>query len=133
MPPVNDSLVKLVESVDTGAFVTAAAFIGSIPTFALGDGALLHGPMGAQKRIEAHKGSILVAAADNNQLVTGGDDGRVIRFDATGQTTEIANENNRWIDAVALGPGSAIAWSFGKMARARDGKGATRSMFTPSS
>src|SRR5262249_30214438 len=63
-------------------------------------------------------------------LITGGDDGRVVATGADGSTTEIADEQGRWIDAVAT-HGGAIAWSAGKQARSRDASGAVKSWSAP--
>ena len=40
--------------------------------------------------------------------------------------TDIADEKGRWIDALALAPGGAMAWSTGKRVTARDDKGRLR-------
>jgi WD40 repeat protein len=48
--------------------------------------------------------------------------------DASGASTVIASDaKRRWVDHVAIGPGGALAWSVGKQAFVRDGKGAEQS------
>lgn len=129
----NDTLTKHVAAFDAGAHVTSVCFLGARPVFALGDGALLFGEGESTRRIEAHDGTVLVAAADGQRLVTGGDDGRVVSTDATGTMTELGHEKGRWIDAVALGPAGSVAWSTGKTVTARDGKGVIKTFSAPSS
>jgi WD40 repeat protein len=126
------SLTQHVEAFSAGAHVTAAAFIDDAPALALGDGAALLGEPNAPKRIEAHPGAaILLAASDGKKLITGGDDGRVVAISRDGASEEIANENGRWIDALAT-KGGAIAWAAGRQARVRDGAGAVKSLVAPS-
>ena len=56
-------------------------------------------------------------------LVMGGDDGKVVSLDAKGEVTLLASDpKRRWIDAVALHPDGAYAWSAGKTAFFRSGK-----------
>ena len=103
---------------DAGAHVVAAAFLGDAPALALADGAVLIGEPDEQKRVDAHPdGAILTAVADGKTLLTGGDDGRVVAIGADGEPREIANENGRWIDALAM-RGGAVAWSAGKQVSA---------------
>ena len=53
-----------------------------------------------------HGGGILASAADGKRIVTGGDDGKVVATDATGESRAVATDaKQRWIDQVALGPG----------------------------
>ena len=56
--------------------------------------------------------------------MTGGDDGKVVSTDAAGDGAVVATDGKRrWIDHVAVGPNGAVAWSAGKQAFARSGKG----------
>lgn len=127
--PKPQSLTTFVKPLPAGAFVTAACFLGGAPALALGDGSVLLGEAGAQRRIAAHpQGAILVAAAQGSALVTGGDDGRVALTGEDGACREIALEKGRWIDAVALRGDGAVAWSSGKTVRARDAKGQIKSL-----
>ena len=126
--PQPQSLASFVTPVAAEGFVTAAAFFGRTPVLALGNGALLLGEAGAQRRIAAHpSGAVLQAACDGTQLITGGDDGRVVRTGADGETQEIATEKGRWIDALALRAG-CIAWAAGRTVRARDARGEVKSV-----
>lgn len=120
---MSDTLADFIQPVTLDAHVTAAAFVGDVPAFALGDGRVVLLGEDGPREIAAHpEGAVLVAAADGEMLVTGGDDGRVVATRANGETTELANGAN-WVDAVAVGPGGAVAWSAGRQVVARDGRG----------
>ncbi len=80
---------------------------------------------------KAHPGGLLVAVAEKASIVTGGEDGRIMRIHADGATELLADEKGKWIDAIAAGPDGAVAWSVGKTVSARSGKGEIRSMSAP--
>jgi WD40 repeat protein len=127
------SLIEHVAAFDAGAQVTAAIFAGDAAMLALGEGAIVIVHDGETRRIVAHPdAAILVAASDGRRLVTGGDDGRVVATAPDGAMTEIAHEKGRWIDALAVARGGALAWSAGKTVMARDEKGKIRSLPAPS-
>jgi WD40 repeat protein len=127
------SLSDKVTPIAAGAHVVAATWLGRTPVFALGDGSALLAEIGREERVTLHPGAgVLVAASDGKAQVTGGDDGRVVRLAADGKAEEIASPGG-WIDAVALSPSGAIAWSAGKSVSARDEKGAVKSWSAPSS
>jgi WD40 repeat protein len=66
--------------------------------------------------------------------VTGGDDGKVVATNPKGETETLGQDaKHRWIDSVALGPDSAVAWSAGKQAFMRNAKGEIKSLDLPSS
>ena len=62
---------------------------------------------------KAHKGAILCIAADDDFVLTGGDDGFFLKTSADGYIEEIKNFNKAWIDCVAF-KGDLIACSSGK-------------------
>jgi WD40 repeat protein len=127
MTEPNSSLTTRVRFFQAGAHVTATGFLGDTPVFALGDGVVLLGEPDDQKRLNAHPGgSILAAAADGETLLTGGDDGRVVATSSGGALAEIAHEKGRWIDALAMRSGN-FAWAAGREVRARDAAGAVKS------
>ena len=126
------SLIERAATLDAGAYVQHAAFLGEAAAFALGDGAVLFVTGDEELRVPAHEGAVLAATSAKNMLVTGGDDGKVLRFKA-GDTPEPVGSAPGWIDAVAIGPDGAVAWSCGKKVFARDGKGETKSFEAPSS
>jgi WD40 repeat protein len=119
------SLVSKVQAVDAGSQVVAAAFLGETAAFALGEGEVLLAGEG-ERRIRAHAGAILEAASDGARLFTAGDDGRLVATDAQGQSETLVEAPGKWIDHLALGPDGALAWSVGKIAFARSGKGERR-------
>jgi WD40 repeat protein len=104
-----------------------AAFVGAEEDVALVDGA------GEISRTAVHGGGILCAVSDGARLVTGGDDGKVVSLDANGEVTLLATDpKRRWIDNVAVHPDGAFAWSAGKTAFVRGGRGEDKSFEVPS-
>jgi len=90
--------------------------------------------IGEEQRIALHPDAgLLCAASDRARLVTGGDDGRVVGLSAEGKLDVLGESGGKWIDAVALSPSGAVAWSAGKTVQARDDKGAVKSWQAPSS
>lgn len=127
-----NSLTDKVTSFSLGAHVTAAAFLGGTPVFALGDGQVAFGD--GARRIVAHQdASILCATVAGGRLATGGDDGRVVAVSAEGACETLADEKGRWIDALAGRDDGSLAWAAGKQVRARDAKGEVKSWGAPSS
>jgi WD40 repeat protein len=126
------SLAERLTPLEAGAYVVSASFLGSSAVFALGDGAVLFVGEDGERRVPAHDGAVISAATDGRALVTGGDDGKVVRF-TSADASEQLGEAPGWIDAVALGPDGAVAWSAGKRVFARDAKGDVRSFEAPSS
>lgn len=126
------SLTERLIPVAAGAYVVSASFIGAAAVFALGDGGVLFVSDQGELRVPAHDGSVNVAAVGKNVLVTGGDDGKVLRFTGS-DTPEPIGQAKGWIDALAIGPEGAVAWSSGKSVSARDGKGDVRTFEAPSS
>jgi WD40 repeat protein len=128
------SVVERTRPVKAGAPVVAAHFLGQTAVFVLGEGALVLAPRAGEPRsVPVHGGAILATAADAERIVTGGDDGKVVATDAEGDSTTIAADaKQRWIDHVAVGPAGALAWSAGREACVRTGKGAQRTLEVPS-
>jgi WD40 repeat protein len=112
------SVVDRMRPLAAGAPVVAAHFLGQTAVFVLGEEAmLLVEPNGEPRRIAVHDGAILATAADNERIVSGGDDGKVVATGAEGEVRTLATDpKHRWIDHVALGPDGAVAWSAGKTA-----------------
>lgn len=115
------SVVERTRAVAASGPIVAAHFLGRTAAFVLGEEAiLLAEPSHEPQRVALHGGAILATAADNERLVSGGDDGKVIETLANGSSRTLAvDPKGRWIDHVALGAGTAIAWSAGKTAFAR--------------
>jgi WD40 repeat protein len=119
------SVVGRTRSVSTGVAAVAAHFLGETAVFVLGEAALLILPReGEAQRAAIHAGAILCSAAAADRILTGGDDGKVVVTDAQGVSRVLASDDkHRWIDCIAVGPADALAWSAGKQAFARTGKG----------
>jgi WD40 repeat protein len=124
------SIVERVRPVETDAPVVSIHFLKETAVFVFGeDAVLLAARDGEPQRIAVHGGAILSSAGDGARVVTGGDDGRVVSTNTDGKSDVIATDaKRRWIDHVAIGPSGATAWSAGKQAFARTGKGAEKSL-----
>jgi WD40 repeat protein len=129
------SVTDRVRPVVAGGSVVAVHFLGQTAVFALGEETLLLvAPDGAEQRVAAHAGGILAVACDGARVLTGGDDGKAVAINAKGESETLATDaKHRWIDRVALGPDGAAAWSAGKQAFVRTGKGEVRTLDLPSS
>jgi WD40 repeat protein len=128
------SVVERTRPVQAGAAVVGVHFLKDTAVLVLGEEALLFvGRDGEQKRVEVHGGTILSSACDGKRIVTGGDDGKVVTSDASGSSETISTDaKRRWVDHVAVGPGGNVAWSTGKQAFARTGKGSEKVLELPS-
>jgi WD40 repeat protein len=130
----NPSLTEHVAELEAGAHVVAAHFLKDVPALALSDGTVALSRGGNTARLTAHPESgILVAASIGDRLVTGGDDGRVVAIRADGAMDQLGlAKGGAWIDALAVHPDGAVAWSAGRAVVARDAKGRERSFEAPS-
>ncbi|HEY0439591.1 MAG TPA: WD40 repeat domain-containing protein [Xanthobacteraceae bacterium] len=129
------SVVDRMVDVVAGAPVVAVHVIGAATGFVLGEeSVLLVTADGGERRVPAHGGGILSACATAAEIVTGGDDGRVVATNAEGATREIAADpKRRWIDQVAVSPAGAVAWSAGRSVFVRTVAGEQRTLDLPSS
>jgi WD40 repeat protein len=124
-------LASRVEAHPLSAHVVAAGFLGRDAAFACADGAaVLIG--GERRELRPHADGLLVAAFAKDALLTGGEDGRIVRIRADGAIETLADERGRWIDAIASGPDGAVAWSVGKSVSARSAKGEVKTFAAPS-
>jgi WD40 repeat protein len=128
------SVVGRTRTIAAAAPVTGVHFLRDTVVFVLGEEALLLvGKDSADRRVAVHGGAILATASDGERIITGGDDGKVVSTDTDGKTEVIATDaKRRWIDHIAVGPAGALAWSAGKQAFARAGKGEERVLELPS-
>jgi WD40 repeat protein len=132
-PPGLASLTESVAPIAAGEHVVAAAIVGDTAMLGLGDGSVVLATGSETRRVSAHPhAGLLVGTADGKGLVTGGDDGRIVRTTADGAVDTLGENAGRWIDAVAVAQGGAVAWSTGKTVTARDEKGRLRSWTAPS-
>lgn len=115
-----------VAPLDIDGHVIAAAFLGDMPVFAAADGNI-HRLDGGHKVSKAHEGLLsCVKDTANQTLVTGGEDGKVLRVSHDGAVTELAHLPRKWISVVAAGPQGAVAYAQGKTAYVRLADGATK-------
>jgi len=131
--PILPSLAGRVRKVAAGVPVVGVHFFDRTPVFVLGEEELLYVRGDDEDRVAIHGGAILASASDGARIVTGGDDGKLVVSDGDGAHEVVATDDKkRWVDQVALGPDGAIAWSAGKVAHVRTGKGVVRSYEAPS-
>lgn len=99
---------------DFDEHVELATFIDDQPVFALADGTVRF-PLAAGRVVEAHDGLLSATRAlDASTLVTGGEDGRVVRTNGAGETVELARKERKWIDILSCGPNGAVAFASGR-------------------
>ncbi len=128
------SVTDRVRPVKIGVPVTSVHFIGDKAAFVgAEENVFLVSAKGEVSPVAVHSGGILCATADGTRLVMGGDDGKLVAFDAAGEVSLLATDpKRRWIDNVALHPDGAFAWSAGKTAFIRSGKNEEKSLDAPS-
>jgi WD40 repeat protein len=131
MAEPSNSLTAHLHPLDAGEAVVAAAFLSGEPLLALADGRLKF-PHAERETVAHPEGAILCAFKDGERLLTGGDDGLVVATSAEGVSETLADEKGKWIDALAARDG-AVAWSAGKIVRARDAKGVVKTWTAPTS
>src|SRR3546814_8989775 len=90
-----------VAPLDLEGHVLATHFLGDIPFFATAAGTI-HRLDGGEKVTEAHQG-LLTCIRDPHSatLLTGGEDGRVLRIGHDGSAAELAVVPRKWINVVA--------------------------------
>jgi WD40 repeat protein len=128
------SVTDRVRPVSIGAPVIAVHFLGDQAAFVEAEEnvALVDGE-GKLSRVAVHSGAILSVACDGNRVLMGGDDGKLVALNRTGEVALLATDpKRRWIDNVALHPEGAVAWSVGKTAFVRSGKAEDKSFEVPS-
>src|SRR5258708_11988631 len=127
------SITDRVRPLAIGMPVTAIHFLGDTAVFVgREENGVVVSAAGEISTVAIHGGAILGAASDGERIVTGGDDGKVVALDAKGKVTVLATDpKRRWIDNVALHPDGAVAWSLGKTAFVRSGKGEEKSFDVP--
>lgn len=115
-----------VAPLDIEGHVVAAHFLGDIPFFATAAGTI-HRLDGGEKVSEAHQG-LLTCIRDpySATLITGGEDGKVLRIGHDGSVTELADVPRKWISIVAGGPQGAVAYAHGRSSFVRLADGTTK-------
>ncbi|AXV16230.1 hypothetical protein CYG48_11290 [Neorhizobium sp. SOG26] len=108
---------------DIEGHVVAAHFLGDKPFFANASGTI-HRLDSGEKVTEAHEG-LLTCIRDPHSpsLISGGEDGKVVRIAADGTATVLAEAPRKWISVVAGGPQGAVAYAHGKSSFVRQNDG----------
>ena len=95
-----------------GAPVTGSVAVGDGVAVGFGDGTVrMFRPETTPVLWQAHRGVILCMAADGQDVLTGGDDGRFLRISPDGVIEELANFGTKWVDCVAASDGLAACSS----------------------
>jgi WD40 repeat protein len=115
-----------VAPLDIEGHVVAAHFIGDVPFFATAAGAI-HRLDGGEKVTEAHQG-LLTCIRDpfSPTLISGGEDGKVMRTGQNGEASLLAEAPRKWISVVAGGPQGAVAWAQSKSSFVRTSDGVVK-------
>jgi WD40 repeat protein len=123
------SVTDRVRPVTIGAPVIAVHFLGEQAAFVEAEeNVAFVGGDGELSRVAVHSGAILSVVSDGSRIVMGGDDGKLVALDGKADVSLLASDSKRrWIDNVALHPDGALAWSVGKTAFVRSGKGEDKS------
>jgi WD40 repeat protein len=128
------SVTDRVRPLEIGVPVTSVHFLGERAAFVgAEENVFLASGDGEVSPVAVHGGGILCAASDGARIVMGGDDGKLVALDGKGEVTLLATDaRRRWIDNVAVHPDGAFAWSAGKTAFVRSGRGEDKSLDAPS-
>jgi WD40 repeat protein len=128
------SVTDKVRPLPLGHAVTSVHFLGDNACFVgAEENVSVVSAKGEISQTPVHGGGILCAVSDGARIVMGGDDGKVVALNAKSEVTLLATDaKRRWIDNVAVHPDSAVAWSAGKTAYVRSGKGEEKSFDMPS-
>ncbi len=128
------SVTDKVRPLPLGHAVSSVHFLGDSACFVgAEENVFVVNARGETSQTPVHRGGILCAVSDGARVVMGGDDGKVVALNAKGEVTLLATDaKRRWIDNVAVHPDGAVAWSAGKTATVRSGKGEEKSFDLPS-
>jgi len=105
-----------VAPIDIDGHVLAVEFLNDVPYFVSAAGTI-HAFEGGEKTTDAGQG-LLTCIRDpySDNLIIGGENGKVQRVAADGSIAEIAHVPRKWITQVAAGPHGSIAYAYGKSA-----------------
>jgi WD40 repeat protein len=135
--PEGPSIVSITDRVrllPVGMPISSVHFLGETVVFiGAEENAALVNAKDEISRVVLHGGAVLCTASDGSRIVSGGDDGKLIALDAKGEVTLLATDaKRRWIDNTAVHSDGAVAWSAGKTAYVRSGKGEVKTFEMPS-
>lgn len=120
-------------SFDFSETIVAAHWLGDVAVFAAGDGVVAGHSLEREvwKREGVHEGALLAACAGlGDDLVTVGDDGRVVSVGADGAAKTLATFDGAWIETVAASrTAKLIAVSLGKEVAILGADGAEKHRF----
>ncbi|MGL4635595.1 MAG: WD40 repeat domain-containing protein [Beijerinckiaceae bacterium] len=109
----------------------ACGFAGETAVFASATGQV-HSIGPETRSLAAHVDGTVVALFSKQGMLTGGEDGRIVRTSAACSSEVLGDEKGQWIDALAAAEDGSVAWSVGKTVTARSAKGEIRQMSAPS-
>lgn len=116
-----------VAPIDLDEHCLTVAFLGDVPVFGLASGEVVRLDHGTHRHA-LHDGLLAASPSwDGNSLITGGEDGKVMRLDAGGTETVLRPAARKWVSAVAAGPQGAVAFSEGRTATVLLSDGSERS------
>jgi len=121
---------------ELGAPVTALLLVGERFVVTTGDGRVAFSDEGFETAevLQPHSGVILSAAATEAAVLVGTDDGRVLLVASGEGVTELWRDpRGQWVDHVATGRHSSMAWSSGKSVHVRRSGHADCTLVHPSS
>ncbi|MCP4316772.1 MAG: WD40 repeat domain-containing protein [Hyphomicrobiales bacterium] len=104
---------------DLDGHCITAVFLGDVPFFALADGTV-HWLDHGHKSAEIHDGLLCATPEQTGAaLLTGGEDGKISRLTADGNTETLAETPVKWINCIAAGPQGALGFATGRSANVR--------------
>lgn len=105
-----------VAPLDLDGHCVAACFLDDVPFFAMADG-VVHWLDHGHKEAEIHDGLLCaVQSSDGKALLSGGEDGRIVRLGRDGESEILAEIPGKWINCLAAGPQGAVAFATGRSA-----------------
>ncbi|MEP0941875.1 MAG: WD40 repeat domain-containing protein [Rhizobiaceae bacterium] len=105
--------MPIVAPYDFAEHVEFAGFVDDQPVFALVDGTVRF-PTSGEQVVQANDGLLSAdIAQDGKSLVTGGEDGKVMRVTRDGAAL-IVEQPRKWIDVVTCGPNGAVGFAAGR-------------------
>jgi WD40 repeat protein len=103
-----------IANIDAGSFTQWAGFLDDIPVFADAQGTVRI-IEGKEKCVEVHDGILCTSPyRDGKALVSGGEDGKICRTRSDGSFEIVHQASSNWIDKIASGPDSIIAYGSGR-------------------